>query len=289
VANTSSHPITVNGTRLDTWAYNIQTKNGWVTIPNYRSGNIVVPGKQGELWTPGKRREPGSMVLSMWIRNTDVDDVQSGTDQYYNWRKNLDTILRLFNSPYALLDIQQTMTSGTIRRAYCEVKGISDPSMRTDHYGELKISLDIPNAFWEDLTTTEYAPTDGAGVVTTHNLTAFQDATAPMEDLEFYVRGPIVNPRITDPNSGHYVQLNYNLTLNEDWSVNTTAWTTRTGSVITYTTTGGVNRIAETVAVGPMLPRLFGLAPGSPPRVQLSGTGAGGTTRLRVRTKRQYL
>ncbi len=289
MANTSTHPITVNGTRLDTWAYNIKTKDGMVIIPNLRGDNAVVPGKHGELWTPNKRRDPGEIILSMWIRDRDVDDVLPASNPYYAWRQNLDTVLRLFNSPYALLDVRQTLDTGVVRQAFCEVKGISDPVMRGERYGELKVSLSIPDSFWQDTATTDYDSTAGvANAIKTHSLTAYSGATAPMEDLQFVVDGPLTNARLTDIASGHYVQLNFALPGTDQWMVDTSTWSSKTGAGIAFTTNGTI-RTSVTQAVGAMLPRLFGIAPTSPPSVSLSGTGASTTTRLRIRNRRKYL
>lgn len=288
MANTSSHPITVNGTRLDTWAYNIKVKNGIVSVPSLRGDNLMVPGNHGQSWTPNKRSDPGSILLSMWVSDKTVDDVSVGTDPYLNWRTNLDTLLRLFNSRYALLDVRHTIGSGVIRQAMCEVKAISDPEMRGDTYGELKVSLDIPGSFWQDVTALDFNFGPTAATIATHNLTVFQDATAPMEELQFVVDGQVINPRLTDLTTGHYVQYNGTVAAGQQWAVDTTTWSTKTGAGIEFTQ-NGTSQTASTVAVGAFLPRLFGLAPGSPPRVQLTGTSATSGARLRIRAKRKFL
>lgn len=292
MANTSSHPVTVNGNRLDTWARNIKVKDGWVQIPARRGKNVPVPGAHGELWVPNKRYEMGSMLLDMWVRDTDADNVTTNpTNRYAAWRQNLDALLQLFNSSYALLDVRVQFSATDIRQAFAEVKAISDPVMRGDTYGELKVSLDIPGTFWRTPTQVQFASPTGASAAATHTLIGFAGATAPIEDAQFLVEGPITNPKITDPVTGHYVQLAKVLAAGEAWMLDSGAWSSKTGATATvqWNTTGGISQIPLTTAVGPFLPAYMGLAPGSSVVVQLSGTGTGTGTKLSVRGYRKFI
>jgi hypothetical protein len=69
--------------------------------------------------------------------------------------------------------------------------------------GLITVELTIPDGFWRDATDTTLAtlPAAFTGVVT-----GLAGATAPMNDLQFNITGPVTNPRITDNESGSWVQ-----------------------------------------------------------------------------------
>lgn len=291
MANTSTHPWTVNGTRLDTWAYNIRTKRGWLYTPGFNQGNIEVPGRGGDIFVPGKRRDAGQAVLQMSVWDRDVNGALVGTDRYATWRKNMDTLLALFDSTYGLLDVRQQISATKTRQAWCEVVAAIDPETVENWGAEFKVALRIPDVYWQDTADVEHIQT---GVVNngTYNVTPFVDATAPMEDLWVVVDGPVTNPRVTDTRTGHYVQYNGALLATECWTVNTTTWSSRVGALATAYTETGTNKTAQTVADGLYLPRLFGMSAAAPgqsfPRVTFGGSGVSAATRLRIKGRRKY-
>lgn len=288
MANTSTHPITVNGARLDTWAYNISVKDGWANTPDKRTPNLVVPGRNGELWTPGKRNGPAYMYLSMWVSHMDVDGNIPNADRYYNFRKNFDTLCALLDSTYSLLDVRQNIGNGEVRQAFCEVaKGLS-PAFKGNLFGEFKVELKLPYPFWQDIATQDFSSPTGASAIAQHNVTTMAGSTAPIEDLIFQVKGPITNPRLTDVKSGHWIQLTNTIVTGSIWEVDCEKWTSVTGTATGFTG-NGASVIQQTSSSGIMRPRLFALAPGNPPSVQLSGTGSGAGTQLVIRSRRKFL
>lgn len=287
MANTSSHPITVNGVRLDTYAYNISVKDGWVNRLGRRNTNVVIPGRSGVLWTPNKRREEGDLILSMWVSHRDVDNLLATSDVYYNLRKNFDALVKIFDSSYDLLDVRHTIGNGEIRQAYCEVYGGFSPVFKGNLYGEFKVGLTIPSAFWQDVTPVTWSSPTSAAAIASHQVTSLDGATAPMEDLQFQVKGPITNPRLLDVKSGHSVKYTGTVPSGSTWEVDCGKWTSVVGTATAWAGTG-VSNFGGVVANGIHRPRLFSLAPGSPPSVDLSGTGTGAATQLLIRSRRKF-
>jgi len=296
MTNTSTHPWQVNGFRLDTLAYNIREKKGWLYTPGFKESNLEVPGRAGEIWVPGKRRDTGQVTLAMTVFSTDDNGAVVGSDRYATWRSNFDTLLQIFDSTYELLDVQHTHVSGGVRQLMAEVSAAVNPSEVQKQYMEFAVLLAVPGVYWQDTADVTWTSTTGAGAVALHAATQFLGATAPMEDLWLVVDGPITNPRITDERTGHYIQYNGTVANGTQWVVNTTTWSSKTGTAIEYTT-GGTVATALTVSDGLFLPRLFALSPAkrvfsvSPvaPAVRLGGTGASTNTRLRIRGRRKYL
>lgn len=291
MANTSTHPWTVNGTRLDTYAYNIREKKGWLFVPGYNSSNLEVPGRGGEIWVPGKRRDVGQVTLAMSVWGRDVNDAPVGSDQYATWRANMDTLLALFDSTYGLLDVRQQISASITRQAFCECPIAIDPEKVENWGADFKVLLRNPTVYWQDTADVTFTSPISAAAVALHSATQFLGATAPMEDLYLVVDGSITNPRITDERTGHYIQLNATIAAGTQWVVNTSTWSSRTGSAIEFTDTGTI-RTDITVSDGMHLPRLFALSPASSPavapQIRLGGTGTGANTRLRVRGRRKF-
>lgn len=290
MVNTSSHPWTVNGNRLDTLAHNIELKDGWVNAPGMRGANARVPGRHGELWVPNKRYEPGFAVLSMWVSHTDADGMPVGTDKYFQMRKNFDALMNIFESSYGLLDVRQQIGPSAVtdvRQALCEVTNVITPNFEGNIFGKFKVGLEIPGVFWQDVSTQDWTSPTGAAAIATHNVTTMQGATAPMEDLQFQVYGPLTSARVTDTRTGHYIQLNEAIPSGQIWEVDTSKWTSVVGAAPGFNGTG-TNKTAVTTAAGLHSPRLFALARGNPPSVQLAGTGTSALTKLVIRSRRKY-
>lgn len=286
MATTSSHPITVNGVRLDTYAYNISVKDGWFGRNDRRNTNVPIPGRSGSLWVPNKRRTDGELILSMWVRGRDVDN-NEGSDPYYTLVKNFDTLVKVFDSSYDMLDVRRTIGNGEVRQAFCDcVTGFS-PAFKTNGLGEFKVGLIIPGVFWQDVTPTTWSSPTGAAAIASHQIAPLDGATAPMEDLQFQVKGPITNPRLLDTKSGHTIQYTGTIANGQTWEVDCGKWTSVIGANPNWAGTGASN-LNAVIAQGIHRPRLFSLAPGSPPSVDLSGTVTGAATQLLIRTRRKY-
>lgn len=280
----SSNPITVNGVRLDDYAFNIETKEGWGATPGLRGNRSMVPGRSGSIPRLNGRREDGRLALRMWV-SSDVSPtgqvpayVPKG-QRYQNWLLNRDRLLALFDSTYSLLDVRQSFPNGAVRQALCEFKDSLAPKFQGD-YGMVTVGLEIPGAFWRDVATQtfETAVTGNQGVAFLAGM------TAPLESAVLQIVGPATNPRFTDPRTGHYVELQRALTAAETWTLDVAAGTSMVGAT---------SVVAQTVAVGAHLPRLFALAPpqvyGGSPILGVLWTGGSAATRARLTGRRHFL
>ena len=89
MTNTSAIPITVDGIRLDTYAYNVAGLEGRLHVPGVRGANPVVPGRHGSLYVPDKTFEDNEFVLNMWVIGADVNGGIPTTDMT-EFRKNIE-------------------------------------------------------------------------------------------------------------------------------------------------------------------------------------------------------
>lgn len=288
---TSRWPVTIDGVRLDTLAYNVSTREGRDLSPSVQGSNVPAL-RHGELWSAHKKFGPGRMVLKMWVAGTDEDGV-SPVDDYALYRANLDKLLMLFNVRHRLIDVRQTIENiGPIQRqALCEVTAVIDPSMMAmaPYTAEMAVEFNIPGAFWFDVADTLYD--SGAAYVsgTIMTLTSLLGSTAPMTDMYLVVDGPANSPKVYDNRSGHWVQYVGNLPTGQQWCVNTATWSSKVGVGIAFTDTG-TDVYANTTFAGGHSPKLFGLVPDiAAPQMRMEGTGFGANTKFRIRTKRAFL
>lgn len=293
MTTTSKYPITVDGIRLDSKAWNIETKEGRDFAAPIKDGNLEVGAAHGEIWVPNKKHGPGRTVLKMWVAGQDANGVVPA-DNYYQYRKNLDQLRLMFGVRNRLLDVRQQLDiAGTdIRQALCEVTAIIEPQKVaiSPYTSKFTVELTIPDSFWQDPVDDNYD--SGAAVLANslHTLTAFDGATAEMLDLYVVVDGPAATgTKVLDETTGHYIQLTRLLGATEQWVINTTEWSSKVGVGIAFTL-GGTDVYAQTLYGGNHSPSIFGLSPRSAgaPQVRLQGTGFGPNTRLRVRGKRKF-
>lgn len=295
MVNTSRWPVTVDGTRLDTLAWNISTRQGRDLEPALVGENIDTGMRDGVIWTPHKRRGAGRFVLDMWVGGTDADGaVPVGNDDYYKYIQNLDALKRMFGVTHRLLDVRLQMDAAgnDIRQALCEKTAIITPEMHTGYpyTAKFTVELTIPDAFMQSVAESNYDSNIGLVANTDITLPApFPAATAPMRDLWIVLDGPATNPKLIDTRNGHYVQYNGVVGNGSQWVVNTSLFTSRLGAGIAFTT-GGTDVYPQTVFAGGHSPRMFGItADPLGPQVRIEGSAFGANTRLRLRGKLKYL
>lgn len=300
---TSRNPITVvkNGveTRLDTLAYNVETRTGVATsLSASREGAVSVAGRSGSFYQPGAKREEGRVVLSMWVS----DD---RTDGFYNtgykaWRDNLDTLNRLFDTSLGQIEVREyihgiaspsmALTGQPYRRAFCEVRTTIQPDMEGRWYGPLKVELIINNTFWEDSAAATFTSPVGATAVATHTMTPLVGGTAPIEDANITVTGPISAPTLRCAETGSLLRYTGTLAAGQQWSVNTSKYLSAVGTNIEASifagNFAGTSATANTLYSGPHSPTMFPIGPLAV--VQLSGSGAGTATALKIAARKKY-
>jgi hypothetical protein len=291
MTNTSLIPITVDGVRLDTLAWNIETLNGRLQIPGVRGSDPEIPGDDGAVFVPNKSYSSGLMVLSMWIRGSDVDGyVPVSSSQMGEFRKNLDTITKLFTVRHRLLDIQQTWPAGIIQYMAKVEQPWDFTASAVNPRAKFAVQLSLPKVFGQDINTTDYSSATGLASGVTLTMAAYAGHTAPINDAILVVRGPATNPRITNPDTGEWVQYSGTIASGTDWRVDCGLWETRTGVGIGLSSGAGTNVVATTQYAGGgsrfmrLTPR-----PSGGPQVVLTGTSFGGNTQVLARARRKFI
>lgn len=189
-----------------------------------------------------------------------------------------------------------TRTPKARRRAWAKVTDSIQPDMNdSGGSGKFTVGLELPYGVWEDEATADWTGTAGAASGTVQEVTTLQGATERITDAILLVLGPATNPRVTDPATGAYVELQADLTAADRWRVNVGTWATRTGNIgFTSADTAGTDQQAVTryggtanqAAFLPLTPvRLDGTRK---VRVALSGTGFTASTQMQVRARRKY-
>lgn len=288
MANTSSHQITVDGNRLDTYAYNIVTKTGWDLSQTARGGNQEVPGLDGALWTPNKRESEGRFALKMWVQGSDVDNAVAA-DPYQKYRQNMDFLKWLFGKRASLLTVQHFLgsTLGT-RECQAEVTEAWDPEITgIGQIGSFTVLFNIPSVYWRDTADLNVDLT--SATVGQKTLTAFAGGTATTRELQIVFDGPWTNPSIVDDATGHVLTYTGTIASGTQWMVDTVAHTSKTGTGIAFTSTG-TQAMLTTTRSGAHTPALFGITANgsSAPTVTLGGTATGAGSRFRIRGRRKY-
>lgn len=301
MVNTSKWPVTVDGVRLDTLAWNVSTRQGRDLMPGLSGDDIDTGMRDGNIWTPNKKFGPGRAVLQMWVGGTDEDGaVPVGNDDYKKYMSNLDSLKRMFSVQHRLLDVrQQVDIAGTqVRQALCSLGAVLTPEMHSvyPYTANFTVELNIPGAFWQDVADSNYDSQaagqfpGGVPAATTISLPPpWPAGSAPARDLYVVVDGPATNPKILDPRNGHYIQYNGIVAAGIQWVVNTTLYTSKVGANIAFTQ-GGSDVYAQTVFAGGHSPAMFGItADPLGPQVRIEGSAFGAATRLRIRGKIKYL
>lgn len=140
ITHPAALPITVNGVRLDSLAYNVETLTGQRSLPRTRNRDVVVPGLHGVVPSRYDDYEAGELGLRMWVRDVDENGDRPTADVHPKQQldRNLDRLFGLFQSGPSLLDVRmatgrdmnrQTMVLTNPR---CETSSGTTTAIRTN-------------------------------------------------------------------------------------------------------------------------------------------------------------
>lgn len=197
----------VDGVNLSSLAYDITSRDGMDTVPALVGSNVSYAQSHGEKWVR-KFYGPARKSLIMWVSPRDrITGVMGATldDKRKNLDANIDYLTRLFGRRNSLLDVQRTLSDGTVRQADAEVVVAIDPVTVGLTDAKFGVELYIPSGFWHDLSSSTL---EDLAVGSNQVLAGLAAATAPMTDLEFHIVGPATNPKVVDLESGSYFQYN---------------------------------------------------------------------------------
>lgn len=293
MAFTSNRPVTVDGVRLDTLAWNIERIDRATAAR--RSGDYDIPNMDGLLASVNDPLEAASYGLQLWLRGTDADGAVPAAGSLDTLRANLDELLHLFGKRHALLELVEQVTATESRRALAKVTDSIAPELNTPgSAGTFTVAMTIPAGMWEDAASSDVTLNTPAASAEVTTLTG---STERINDAIFLVKGPATTPRITDPATGMWVELGAALSSTQFWRFNSATWASRYGAGLGLgsSDTTGTDGASVTAVGGPS--RAYGL-PLTPlrdtgsrrVRVSLSAASGitNGTTQLSIRSRRKY-
>lgn len=194
----------VNGTTLNTLAYNIESLNGRVNVPPFRGEDLTVAYRSGDIW---RQKTPGSRTISlgMWVRDADVDGVVPSTDQARRAQlnDNIRALQRLFYSRTELTLTKRIRTgSGLLTvAASAQLAGQMEYSPAGYGVGRMVVDLKLADPFFYGSLVTSSNINVGAGFSTINN--AGDDYTDRKLTVELY--GTLVAPVLTNSTTGAIV------------------------------------------------------------------------------------
>ena len=264
-------------------AQGVQGAGGLMAVPATRGGNLVIPGRHGELPVPGKFSQAATIVLPMWVRGVNPDgSIPDGTDAgaRLQFHQNLRDLIALFTVD-ELIKIRHTLTDGTAREIEGQVTDALQPEVRgTGRWtlGQFSVGINAHDPFWADTADVTQTVTLASG--DTAVLTAFDGADAPMEDLLIEL-GATLNPRLSQPSTGVEVEYAGPVTGDQVLAIDTANWT--------VTGTSGLDPDLRDISyTGPGTSRWFALKPQpGGPVIRLDFDG-GGTTDVTITGRRKY-
>lgn len=288
MAYTTQELVTFNGTFLNTYAKNISTRTGRYTTPEVRGEQLVLPGRSGYIFTPNRPLGPGEMIWKMWVLGCNDDGyVTPGSTYRVEFEKNWEALATLFSGRTKLNKITVIRPNGAVRECYAEVVDRLDPETSAGGTrAEFNVALQIPDVYWRDTSALSQSATADATLPKTLNLTSFQGMTGTIEDAVITVAGPIQNPRVTNTETGIYVQYNGTVPSGQNWVIDCGLFTSKVNnvSVLTNTTHIGHPRFL----IIPPTTETAGVV-SDIPQVVLSGTGGGLPTNITVNARRKWL
>lgn len=163
------------------------------------NGMFQLAQSHGEFWYP-QYFTAATKLLTMHVSSNSASGYPTSIDQArQNFDANLDALTLLFQRRRQLSSVVRTLSSGQQRLALVSVMSVIEPQLVPVADGLITVELTIPDGFWRDTTDSSLATLAAAfsGVVT-----GLAGATAPMNDLQFNITGPVTNPSVTDNESG---------------------------------------------------------------------------------------
>lgn len=197
--------------------WDIRTWNGLDNIPGINAngsasgassgtnGMFQLAQMHGEFWYP-QYFTAATRLLTMFVsdHNQSTGAAPTSIDQgRQNFDQNLESLSLLFQRRRNLATVLRNRSDGTTRKGFVSVASVIQPSLVPVTSALLTVELTFPDPFWWDSTDTILATLAAgfSGVVS-----GMAGCTAPVNDMQFNITGPVTNPRITDNESGSWVQ-----------------------------------------------------------------------------------
>jgi hypothetical protein len=267
---------------LSHFAWNISSVD--LSTAGFRGESLVLAQRSGSIPVLNRFRENSEFGLSMWVIGMDPNDGSipaTRTLRRQMFDSNLSTLVRVLTQDTRLINFKYENASGNrVCTAQC-TGSIPLTTMAARSRAEFTATFSNPNVFWRDETTGSSATAANATLPKDLPLTHLVGGTAPVDDAVIAVVGPITNPRVTDLETGIWVQYTGTLSSAQTWTVDagTFSSTVNGSSVRTSTSHSGHPRFMY-------IPTRYSNT--NTPTVRLTGTAGGTTTKLTVSSYRKY-
>lgn len=236
---TTTEVALVDGTPLNTLAYNIETLTGREGIPPRRGENSKIAYRNGAAWRR-KRYDQKTETWAMWVRGADEDGNIPAHGQRAEFNSNLQMLKELFGKIYEPLNLERRilMPSGLlVLTAQAECVSTLDPSMLVRATAaKFSADLEFADPFWYGVETT--VPLVAGANVFTHPGTALAD------HMEITFTGPATNPSLSNDDLGILLQytgeINTGHSVTFDTSIFTALHSTNGNVIGAVTHTGSV-------------------------------------------------
>lgn len=278
--------VEIDGVSMRTPGYNISTRTGTFGMPARRGEDLVIPGSSGYTFVTNKPFEAGYGVLAIWAIGVNPSNGTIPATHLLRQaqlRTNVETVMRFFTKPHKLSVVRAKQPDTTWRAASVQWVEWDEPAiMAGTTRAEWAIGFTIPSTWWADESAATNSATAGATLPKTLSLTNFAGMTGIVDDAVITVAGPITNPRVTDSETGSWVQFTGTVNNGQSWVVDAGAWTSTVAaaSVIANTTHSGSYRLFS-------IPNAYGAT--TTPQVVLSGSSGGAATNLTVAGYRKWV
>ena len=195
----------INGTVLNTLAYNIETFPE--SIPARRGENLGIPFLDGKRFVK-KHFEERTVTLNMWVRGRDADgNPVPGKTERQVLEENTETLKKLFGAPRGQAAFRYKLKDGsTWRKALAEVVNVI--SFNKEMSGTVaRFSVDLLLAdpyFYAESYTTDTKPISATPTEWTHN----NPGSAPAKKMLITFSGSLAAPKLENVSAGVWIQYN---------------------------------------------------------------------------------
>lgn len=186
------YDVWINGESLTTDEYAVDTFEGRRIVPKRSNVNHQFAGMNGVSPAIGSFEEH-QFSLEMWVLSAPF----GGPPSPRGLEKNLDKILGLF-VPNTFMTVSWRDADNGIRSAEALCTAAVTPEIdHLSHFARVKVSFTNPHCFWRGSEKRMTSKIFNNAI----SITAVNQSTAVIDDAEFYIKGPIDNPRVVSGGS----------------------------------------------------------------------------------------
>lgn len=271
--------LLVNGVALDTYAIMLADSSGLMTTPPVRDTGIPIPGAHGVLaGSAANRYDPGRIVLKLAVHGSLPDGtIPGGSTELREFHSRRAELISMFHANPVNVDWTPEVGVVPVRRAVCRLDdqlSFTRLGVRAD--ADVDVVLEIPGAFWSEITPITASATVASGGVL--SLSSFAPSNAPITD-GVVTFGPCSNPSLIQ--GGTFVAYDGVISAGRQLVVDCSDWSVGTGSGTAWTPSLSALRYSPG-------PSWFELDPTASLSLSFVHTG-GGTAFVSFTARRRFL